>query len=81
MPADQRPSSGVDVQALFDRVMKQKPSDRLRLAAMLLDTDPSKAEMALSIAKSACGSIELPLILKRLGATEAPEAKKGGPRG
>lgn len=60
----------VDVQALFDDVMRQKPSDRLRLAAMLLDSDPTKAAMALSIAKSACDSIEGPILRKRLGIPE-----------
>lgn len=57
-----------DVQALFDQVMRQKPSDRLRLAAMLLDTDPAKSEMALGIAKSACQEIEGPVVARRLEA-------------
>jgi hypothetical protein len=59
----------VNVQALFDDVMRQKPSDRLRLAAMLLDTDPTKAEMALGIAKSACHEIEMPILDRKLEAS------------
>lgn len=58
---------GSDVQALFDEVMSQSPADRLRLAAMLLDTDQTKAGMALSIAKSACTSIEAEMLRERLG--------------
>lgn len=58
--------SGVDVHALFRDVMSRTPAERLKLAGMLLETDPTKAEMALSIAKSACNDIEGPIVLRKL---------------
>lgn len=68
------------VEALFRKVMAQPPAKRLQLAGLLLEQDPGKAEMALSIAKRAVEEIEVPLVMARLNKRSDEDEKphKGG---
>lgn len=52
-----------DSEKLFRDVMRQPPAEKLKLAGMLLLMDPTKAGMAVSIAKRAIEEIELALLL------------------
>jgi len=68
--------SQATVEELFRKVMRQSPADRLRLAAALLETQPSKAEMAVSIAKSAIDEVSIPIVLGKLSRRD-PAVEKG----
>lgn len=52
--------SSTDLEGLFQEVMSQKPSDRLRIAATLLDkNDKDLTNMAVQIAQTAIDQIRL----------------------
>lgn len=64
--------SAAEVEAIFRMIMSKSPAERLQLAGLLITADPSKLDLAVSIAERACMEIRAARVLALPDPRERP---------